>query len=70
MSVGSFRTYYIIISTLLFSTVLFPIFTFGNKTYPFILGLPYSLFWIILWIVITFIAVLILYFIDPDKEEV
>ncbi|PIC57983.1 hypothetical protein CSV75_02745 [Sporosarcina sp. P18a] len=70
MSVRSFRTYYIIISTLLFSTVLFPIFTFGNKAYPLILGLPYSFFWIILWIVITFIAVLILYFIDPDKEEV
>jgi len=34
-----------------------------------ILGLPFSFFWIILWIVITFIAIVFLYKIDPNKDE-
>ncbi len=69
MGIRRFRTIYIIISILLFSTVLFPMFTIGNKAYPIIVGIPYSFFWVILWILITFFTVLILYFLDPDKEE-
>jgi hypothetical protein len=33
------------------------------------MGMPFSVFWVIMWIIITFLIVLALYRIDPDKDE-
>lgn len=49
--------------------LVFPLFTLGNRSTPLILGLPFSFFWVLFWIVITFLIVLMLYRLDPDKDE-
>ncbi|WP_257348777.1 DUF3311 domain-containing protein [Pseudalkalibacillus decolorationis] len=49
--------------------LLFPLFSLGNRETPIIFGLPFSFFWVILWIIVTFLIVLFLYRIDPDKDE-
>lgn len=64
-----FQTVYLITICVLFLTVLFPVYQIANKPYPIILGLPFSFFWVVLWIVITFLIVLFFYFRDPDREE-
>lgn len=64
-----FQTVYFTTIIVLFLTVLFPVFQLGNKVYPIAFGLPFSFFWVVMWIVITFIVVLGLYFLDPDKKE-
>lgn len=69
MDQKKFQTVYFTTIIVLFLTVLFPIFQLGNRAYPIILGLPFSFFWVVLWIVITFLIVLGLYFRDPDKKE-
>ncbi|GGF26924.1 hypothetical protein GCM10010954_27470 [Halobacillus andaensis] len=52
-----------------FLLMVYPLFSLGNRATPFVLGLPFSIFWVIFWIIITFIIVLFLYRIDPDKDE-
>ncbi|AZR74860.1 hypothetical protein BBF96_07580 [Anoxybacter fermentans] len=38
---------------------IWPIYLIGNRLYPFVLGMPFSMFWVVLWIVIIFIGLLI-----------
>jgi hypothetical protein len=54
---------------LTFLPLIFPLFSFANRPTPIVMGLPFNFFWVILWIVIAFVAVLILYMIDPDKKN-
>lgn len=49
--------------------LVFPLFTLGNRSTPLVLGLPFSVFWVLFWIVMTFLIVLVLYRLDPDKDE-
>ncbi len=37
----------------------------ANRTEPFILGLPFLLFWVVLWVVLTAVCMTTVYFIDP-----
>lgn len=69
MSRRKFNTLFIITGLIPFLMLIFPIFEIGNRATPIVLGLPFSFFWVILWIIITFIALLGLYFLDPEKEE-
>jgi uncharacterized membrane protein len=69
MSRKSFLRTYVTIIIVPFLMVIFPIFEIANKVTPFVLGLPFNFFWIVLWIVITFIAVVFLYFKDPDNKK-
>ncbi|MDQ0338687.1 glucan phosphoethanolaminetransferase (alkaline phosphatase superfamily) [Caldalkalibacillus uzonensis] len=69
MDKSKFRKIYFLSIIVLFLTVLFPVFQLGNKAYPITLGLPFSFFWVIMWIVITFLIVFILHRLDPDKKE-
>ncbi|MFZ3578712.1 hypothetical protein [Virgibacillus sp. DJP39] len=49
--------------------LIFPLFEIANRVTPIVLGLPFNFFWVILWVLIVFVAVTCLYFIDPDKEN-
>jgi len=42
---------------------------FGNRVEPFILGLPFILFWILMWIVLTSVTMAVIYVIDPANRE-
>lgn len=42
---------------------------FLNNVTPFILGLPFFVFWCALWVVLSSIVTLIIYWFDPDNRE-
>lgn len=69
MSRKSFQTLFIIVSIGAFLPVIFPVFEIANTSTPIVLGLPFNFFWVVLWILIIFVAVVCLYFIDPDNKK-
>ncbi|MFI8575514.1 DUF3311 domain-containing protein [Rossellomorea aquimaris] len=69
MSKSKFTKIYCLSLILPFLLLIFPLFSIGNRATPIVMGMPFSIFWVILWIIITFLIVLILYRIDPDKDE-
>ena len=42
---------------------------FANRVTPFVLGLPFILFWIVLWVVLTSVIMWVIYFTDPRNRE-
>ncbi|MHB1305072.1 MAG: DUF3311 domain-containing protein [Acidiphilium sp.] len=40
-----------------------------NRLHPFILGMPFPLGWITVWIVLTAITMAVVYMIDPANRE-
>lgn len=69
MSKKRFTTIYCISLSIPLLLLVFPLFAIGNRSTPFVMGVPFSVFWVLFWIVITFLIVLILYRLDPDKDE-
>lgn len=41
--------------------MIFPFYSVGNRVEPFVLGLPFSMFWIVLWIAVEFIGFIVAY---------
>lgn len=69
MTKRQFNSLYILVCVIPFLLLVFPFFEIGNRATPIVLGLPFSFFWVILWILVTFIALVILYRYDPDQDE-
>ncbi len=42
---------------------------FVNRVEPYILDLPFLLFWIVLWVVITSVCMTVVYFTDPANKS-
>ena len=42
---------------------------FANRVTPFVLGLPFILFWIVLWVVLTSVIMWVIYSLDPVNRE-
>lgn len=42
---------------------------FANRIEPYVLGLPFILFWIALWMVLSSFILLVVYKLDPDNQE-
>lgn len=40
-----------------------------NREEPYILGLPFLLFWIALWVVLSSLTMLIVYLLDTDNRQ-
>ncbi|PPR27265.1 MAG: hypothetical protein CFH34_00385 [Alphaproteobacteria bacterium MarineAlpha9_Bin4] len=59
--------YFILFSILILLLLIFPLFEIGNKVTPFVLGIPFSLFWIVSCIIFQFIGIVIFLLIDKDK---
>jgi hypothetical protein len=51
------------LSALPFLGILVGIF-FANRTEPFVLGLPFALFWITLWVILSSLIMAIVYRLD------
>ncbi|AIM17256.1 DUF3311 domain-containing protein [Bacillus thermocopriae] len=45
--------------------VLLPI---ANRIEPYILGMPFLLFWLVLWMVLSSLVLFIVYKLDPTNE--
>lgn len=43
--------------------------TFVNKVTPYVFGMPFILFWIVLWVVLTSAIMAIIYKLDPVNKE-
>ena len=69
MSKTKFNTIYISVGLVPFLMLVFPFFEIANRSTSIVFGLPFSFFWVILWIFITFIALVVLYRFDPEKDE-
>jgi hypothetical protein len=42
---------------------------FANRVEPFVLGMPFILFWIVLWVVLTSGIMAVIYHLDPANKE-
>ncbi|MDA3922222.1 MAG: DUF3311 domain-containing protein [Salinisphaera sp.] len=42
---------------------------FANRVDPYVLGLPFFMFWIAMWIVLTSIIMGIIYALDPNNRD-
>lgn len=61
---------FLILISLLFSTLLFPpIFNKINKVEPWILGLPFVQFWIILVVVLVSVCLIVWYVTEDRRGE-
>ena len=58
--------YFLLFSLFILLLLVFPIYDLGNKLEPFILGVPFSLAWIVICILLQFVG--ILFFLLIDKE--
>ncbi|MDO5740875.1 MAG: permease [Ornithinimicrobium sp.] len=68
MSRAKFKMIYITVCAVLFLPTIFPLFALGNRAEPIVVGLPFSFFWVLLWVVLVGISVVALYFFDPDNK--
>ena len=51
----------VIFTVILALVMIFPIFAIGNRVEPFVLGLPFSLFWAVFWIAFEFVGLVAFY---------
>ena len=42
---------------------------FANRVEPFVLGMPFILFWIVAWVLLTSVIMAIVYRLDPTNRE-
>ncbi|WP_018661978.1 DUF3311 domain-containing protein [Heyndrickxia acidiproducens] len=42
---------------------------FFNQVKPFVLGMPFLLFWLVMWTVLSSPIMWIVYHFDPDRKE-
>ncbi|WP_018131824.1 DUF3311 domain-containing protein [Effusibacillus pohliae] len=43
--------------------------SFVNQTAPYVLGMPFLLFWIVMWVVLTSVIMAIVFKLDPANKE-
>lgn len=41
--------------------MIYPLYSLGNRVEPFVVGLPFSMFWVVLWIVVEFVGFICAY---------
>jgi hypothetical protein len=41
----------------------------ANKTTPYILGMPFILFWIVMWVILTSVIMAVVYKLDPANKK-
>ena len=58
---------FVLFSLLILLLLIFPLYRYGNSPTPLILGLPFSLFWIIFCITFQFVGIVI--FLINDKDD-
>ncbi|MFP7171113.1 DUF3311 domain-containing protein [Terribacillus sp. 7520-G] len=42
---------------------------FANRVEPFVLSMPFVMFWVVLWTVLSSVILVIMYKLDPRNEE-
>ena len=65
----SSKIIFVVFTLFILIMLIFPVFSLGNRVEPFVFGLPFSMAWVIFWIVIEFIGLLIFIKLDSTTEE-
>ena len=60
--------WFIIFGVFIALVMIFPIFGLANRVDPRVLGMPFSMFWVIFWIGVEFV-VLVAFFLSEEKRE-
>ncbi|MFF7633069.1 DUF3311 domain-containing protein [Kitasatospora sp. NPDC008050] len=42
---------------------------FANRMTPYVLGMPFILFWIVLWVVLSSVTMALVYRLDPGNRQ-
>ncbi|MGH3360578.1 MAG: hypothetical protein ACRDO7_17375 [Nocardioidaceae bacterium] len=69
MNQRTFNTVFVAVCVAAFLPVMFPIFEVANSGTPVVAGLPFGFFWVVLWVVVVAVAVVGLYFVDPENKN-
>jgi hypothetical protein len=69
MTKEKFQKVYLITTIIPFLMLVFPLYGIANRATPIVMGVPFSFFWVVLWIIIVFVAITVLYFKDPENGE-
>ena len=48
--------------------MIFPIYGLGNRVEPYVLGVPFSMFWVIFWIIVEFFTVIAFFLYEHGGE--
>ena len=48
--------------------MIFPVYGLGNRVEPFVLGLPWSLAWVVFWIGVEFVGLIAFYLYEHGGE--
>ena len=59
----------IIFTVLLALVMIFPIFAIGNRVEPYVLGLPFSMFWVVFWIAVEFVGLVAFFVYEHGGER-
>lgn len=62
---GAFTVWFLVVLT----AILWPVYALVGHARPFVLGLPFSFFWVILWLLVSFTGLLLLYLFRYRGEE-
>lgn len=49
---------FVAFAVLMVLVMIFPIYALGNRVEPFVIGLPFSLFWVVFWIAVEFVVLI------------
>lgn len=69
MSRRTFTAVFVAVCVAAFVPVMFPVFELANSATPIVAGLPFSFFWVVLWVVVVALAVVGLYLVDPENDN-
>lgn len=68
MTQKQYTPWFVVFAVVVFLMQVFPLYAIGNRVEPIVLGMPFSMFWIALWIFIQFIGLLIFYQISKSAR--
>jgi uncharacterized membrane protein YuzA (DUF378 family) len=66
----TYKKVFVVLQLVIWFAVLWPGYAwFGSEATPLVFGIPFSFFWIILWVLIGFAGIYALYFFDYSTSN-
>ena len=60
---------FVVFVILITLVMIFPIYGLGNRVEPFVLGMPFSMIWVVFWIVVEFFGVIAFFLYEHGGER-
>ena len=61
--------YFVAFTVAILLVMIFPIYGLGNRVEPYVLGLPFSMVWVIFWIIVEFFGVIAFFLYEHGGGE-